>query len=288
MCGFITQVKKMDGTNFPPKMLYEIIVCIQMGLEMHGLHWKFFKDAEFHALKYTVDNEMKLRTRQGLSQAVKQADIITEEQEDFLWNCGLLGKDTPLQLFRTLLYVIGINLALRAGKEYQALCSIGKNSQLSFGVQNGQRIVYYQEDIGTKTNQGGLRHKKLTRKKVTIFPSENAARCPVSVIYKYHCKLPNNQKNDALYLRPRMDSAEKDVWYYDMPVGINKLQSVVKELCHEAGFTDNYTNHSLSSTSATHMYRAGIDEQTICEITGHRSNAIRAYKRTSDNLKCKA
>ena len=30
------------------------------------------------------------------------------------------------------------------------------------------------------------------------------------------------------------------------------------------------------------MYNCNVDEQLICEVTGHRSNAVRAYKRTSD------
>ncbi len=120
---------------------------------------------------------------------------------------------------------------------------------------------------------------------MTIFPSDNPAHCPISVIYKYHTKLPSNRKIDALYLQPRSDNKARDVWYCNMPIGINKLQSMVKEICEEAGFKGNYTNHSLRSMSATHMYRARIDEQTICEITGHRSNAVQVYKRTSETLK---
>ena len=34
LCAFITEVKKMDGADFPPRTLYEILVCLQMGLEM--------------------------------------------------------------------------------------------------------------------------------------------------------------------------------------------------------------------------------------------------------------
>ena len=35
------------------------------------------------------------------------------------------------------------------------------------------------------------------------------------------------------------------------------------------------------------MYGNEVDEQLICEVTGHRSNAVRGYKRTSDALKRK-
>ena len=47
-------------------------------------------------------------------------------------------------------------------------------------------------------------------------------------------------------------------------------------------FKGNFTSHSLRATSATRLYAQGIEEQKICEITGHRSTCVRAYKRTSD------
>ena len=33
MCRFITEVKNLDGSDFPPKTLYEIVVCVQFYLE---------------------------------------------------------------------------------------------------------------------------------------------------------------------------------------------------------------------------------------------------------------
>ncbi|XP_046554044.1 uncharacterized protein LOC124263442 [Haliotis rubra] len=51
-----------------------------------------------------------------------------------------------------------------------------------------------------------------------------------------------------------------------------------------AGFKGFFTNHSLRATTATRLYESGIDEQLIAERTGHRSSAIREYKRTSDQL----
>ena len=123
-------------------------------------------------------------------------------------------------------------------------------------------------------------------KTITIYPHPNRERCTVATLLKYHSRL--RRKCNALYLWPKCDSkCEDSVWYYDIPVGI-KLQTVVKDMCDEAGFQGHYSNHSLRSTSATRMYEAGIDEQTICEITGYRSNAVHAYKHTSEELKRKA
>ena len=58
---------------------------------------------------------------------------------------------------------------------------------------------------------------------------------------------------------------------------------MVKEVCKDAGLVGFYTNHSLRSTAATRMYHNNCSEQLIQEVTGHRSLAVRGYKRTSDD-----
>ncbi|CAC5371300.1 unnamed protein product [Mytilus coruscus] len=55
----------------------------------------------------------------------------------------------------------------------------------------------------------------------------------------------------------------------------------VKRLCTRIGLTGKRTNHSLRASSATRLYNAGIEEQRVAETTGHRSKAVRVYKRTS-------
>lgn len=92
---------------------------------------------------------------------------------------------------------------------------------------------------------------------------------------------PKTGKTDAFYLRPKKFPTES-VWFDDIPVGIHPLQGTVARLCKAAGITGYFTNHSLRATAATRLYSAGIDEQLISEKTGHRSLALRGFKRTSD------
>ena len=53
----------------------------------------------------------------------------------------------------------------------------------------------------------------------------------------------------------------------------------MKHFCKEAGFVGQYTNHSGKVTCATRLFKENIDEQLIKRQTGHRSDAVRAYKR---------
>ena len=55
----------------------------------------------------------------------------------------------------------------------------------------------------------------------------------------------------------------------------------VKQFCYEADFTENFTNHSGKFTCAASLFRSGVDGQLIMQQTGHRSDAVRAYKKPS-------
>ncbi|ESO94448.1 hypothetical protein LOTGIDRAFT_161138 [Lottia gigantea] len=223
---------------------------------------------------------MKELSRLGLGINTKKSEVITVEQEEILWSKGLLGESNPQQLLDTLLFLFGLHFALRAAQEHRNL-RFGMNTQLSVKYDlEGKKYLQYIEDV-SKTNQGGLDYRKVSPKMTRAYENSNPLRCPVRLYEKYIALRPKNGTVDAFYLRPKKMPCS-DVWYCDSPVGIHTIQSTVKRLCQSAGIIGNFSNHSLRATAATRLYQAGVDEQLITEKTGHRSNAVRAYKRTSD------
>ena len=72
------------------------------------------------------------------------------------------------------------------------------------------------------------------------------------------------------------------MWYTLQARGKHKIEGVVAKLCDRAGFSGKRTNHSARASAASNLYEQGIDEQLIQEKTGHRSVAVRSYKRTSN------
>ena len=93
---------------------------------------------------------------------------------------------------------------------------------------------------------------------------------------------PPNRPDNAFYLRPRPGKVpDNEPWYTCQPVRKETLAAIIGNLCAAAGFQGYYTNHSLRASAATRLYAAGVDEQLVCEKTGHRSNAVKTYKRTS-------
>ena len=57
---FLSEIKKVDGGEYPGKTLYDILICLQFHLETIGLGWKLLNDKTFKDVKFTLDNLMKL------------------------------------------------------------------------------------------------------------------------------------------------------------------------------------------------------------------------------------
>ena len=71
----------------------------------------------------------------------------------------MLGCKNPQQLLETVVFLVGLNCALRAGKEHRVLCSIGFNSQFEWMRDDVSDVFFlrFTEDIGLKTNKGGIK-----------------------------------------------------------------------------------------------------------------------------------
>ena len=117
---FMREVKKMDGTDYPPNTVRELIIMIQMYLHENGKFWKLLDEDAIATLRNVVDNTMKERHSAGLG-VRKSSDIISLEHEDRMFNQGILGDDSPLKLLRTMIYMMGMHCALRGGVEHSNL-----------------------------------------------------------------------------------------------------------------------------------------------------------------------
>ena len=144
---FIFQIRKNDGSEFPPDTLHHIVSGIQRYLRWNGNPGiDLFKDACFADFRMCLDSEMKRLQRAGLGSQKKKAEPLTEDEEELLWNKDLLGCKTPQALVDTILFMNGVYFALRSGSEHRQLRS--EPCQIQVIEVEGQRsYLKYTEDI---------------------------------------------------------------------------------------------------------------------------------------------
>ena len=140
LCHFITEVKKINGDDFPGKTLYHIVVCIQFHLEFLSFAFKIINDPAFKDLKFTLDNTMKAQVSQEIGLTVKRVEVFSAMDEDLLWSIGMLGMDNPDQLLSTVIFFMGKGFALCTGKEHRALHGLGFSSQFKFMTDSDGEI----------------------------------------------------------------------------------------------------------------------------------------------------
>ena len=109
----VREVKKIDGNEYPPNMLRELVIIIQMYLHENSVFWKLLDQPQFLPLCNVVHNTMKERHTAGLGVRCS-SDIISLDNEDKLFNKGVcvLGDSNPEQLLKTVIYMIGMHCAL--------------------------------------------------------------------------------------------------------------------------------------------------------------------------------
>ena len=91
----MNEVKKLDGSDFPPCTLKDIILGIQFCLEMEGYFWCLIDDDSFKSVHFILDNLMMKCTNSGLGNYVCQAQVLSYNDEELMWQMGILESDIP-------------------------------------------------------------------------------------------------------------------------------------------------------------------------------------------------
>ena len=115
---FILEVRRVDGQTYPPNSLYSICCGLMRFIREVKPEINLFKDPQFSGLQTNLDSEMKRLCSQGVHVGVKRkrAEPISIEEEEILWEKGLLSEDSPKD---TMIYLCGVLFALRSGQEHE-------------------------------------------------------------------------------------------------------------------------------------------------------------------------
>ena len=201
---FVVEARKKDGNEYPANTLHHIITGIMRDLRWHGIHVDFFKDPEFADIRSTLDSEMKRIQASGIGSRPKQAEIILEEEEELLWQKGLLGDSSPQVLLDTMVFCCGLFFALRSGSEHRSLRH--SPCQIQVFERHGERAyLEYTEDL-SKNHPGGLKGCRVKQKIVRHHANtSHQERCFVRLFKRYRQLCPAGTPPHAFYLQALSD-----------------------------------------------------------------------------------
>lgn len=96
--------------------------------------------------------------------------------------------------------------------------------------------------------------------------------------------LPNLTSLGHPVLDPTEALQGKKTWYSETPVGVNKINSFLKNMTVEAGLSTtskHFTNHSIRKTTVEKLQIAGVLNDNIASITGHKNEkSLKDYAET--------
>ena len=103
---------------------------------------------------------------------MKHAEVISKNDEQRLWESGVMGVDDPKALQNAVFYTVGKMLCLRGGVEHLAL----KLSQLQRKTQPDHYV--YTENV-SKNRNGSFKQLHVQSKTVPVYACPEAGvKCP--------------------------------------------------------------------------------------------------------------
>ncbi|XP_046574535.1 uncharacterized protein LOC124282569 [Haliotis rubra] len=183
------------------------------------------------------------------------------------------SSDSPLLLQ----YKVFVEIMLHFGRRGRENLSVLRISDLAVTTDaDGDMYVYMTRDEQTKNHQedGGRAQGRMYEKK-------DDPRCPVRTFIKYIRRL--NKDCPKLFQQPNSEMENGNL-YHGVPLGHNRLGSMMATLSTKAGLSQKYTNHSLRATTVHVLDSAQVPSRHIMTVTGHKAEtSLKTYTGFTDD-----
>lgn len=278
---FIFEIRRKDGSEYPGNTLYNIVCGLSRFIKTQRPDCNIMdkENINFNQFIACLDGRMKDLTTRGVGTTRRSADPISASDESIMWNCGAFSLTDGKGLLRTVYFYNSKVFGLRACDEHRKLSL----EQITFGNDSDGEYVQFQ-GRGNKVFSGGIRDRKTSDKCIKQYDTPDNERSVFKIIKEYvSCLHRANIFSGPFYRRPLDNIIPKQPRFSVAPVGVNAIRQLLPKAASLAGIQGNITAHSGKVTCATSLFQKNIDEQLIMSRTGHRSTAVRIYKRKCSN-----
>ena len=232
------EARSKDGRIYPPASLQGLFFAILRAMrQKNPLAPNFMsrKDLRFKALHDKLDGAF-LDHEEHASGAQKRLSThmtsITPEQENQLWEQGILGTDSPFKLLRAVFYYMSRVFFIKGATKHRYL----RFSQFKRET-NPDRYTYVAAESGPKNKKPhGI---QMNSNFSPVYHANPAAgeRCLVYLLDLYISKLPDNAFEEGIFYHRPLAFVPKDVscpWYGPSAVGLERLRVMAREIFNSA------------------------------------------------------
>ena len=275
---FLLAVRKKNGEEYEPTTLRGFISSVERYLKKHRYCESVVTGQSFARTRGTLRSKQKQLKRDGKGNKPFEAASLTKEEIEMLYSSGAFGCNSPQALINTLWYNNCLHFGLRGWKEQRDLkwgdVLLKKDTE-------GKEYHEYNTERQTKTRTG---ENPMNRRSIKPRMFENLSagpeRNPVFLYKLYKAKRPESYMNNnaPFYLGVKHANASKaDLtglkWFKPQPMGVNKLNSLMKDCAQLAGIGKDkrVTNHSARETLVQKLQDNNIPPTQMVQITGHKN-----------------
>ena len=230
---------------------------------------------EFARVRETLAMKQRQLKREGKGNLPNKSEPLTDEDLNQLWDTHQLGSSTPDSILQTLWLYNTVHFGLRSCQEHRDMCwgdvSLKRDD-------NGHEYLQFCERQ-TKT-RSGENPKDVRVVKPRLWANiKNPDQCPVKIYKIYAEKRPTNfsSPEHPFYIAATAvhQPSPRDIWFKRNPVGINKLGSMMKWMCKQAGLNPDkkLSNHSARKYLVQKLNDNNVPANQIMQISGHKNIA---------------
>ena len=257
-------VRRKDGLLYEP----DTLSSFQRSIDRHltkDLHnpYSIIHDTQFAPSREKLKASRKFLKGKG----AEPVDVAEVEQ---MWQQGALGASDPVTLQQMIWWLISTQMGTRGCDEHH---------KFKFGDFQLKKA----SDGTGETEKSTNADTRVFKPKMWATP-DRPERCPVRIFQQYVDRRPPEmcQEDSPFYLSINHKHKPGSYWYKKLPLGIHKVDGMMKNLAKDGSLTGKKTNHSARKTQVQTLCAANVADSAVMQLSGHKSvQSLNHYKRPS-------
>ncbi|CAH3152537.1 unnamed protein product [Porites lobata] len=290
ICEFIISVRTKDGKDYEPSSLRSLLASFERHLKKNSYSASIVNDLVFEKTRKVLMSKQKELKKKGKGNKPNASIALTSDELNTLYEKGLLGTRNPEALLNTLWLNNTMHFGLRGCKEHRDMC--WGDVKLKETADGKEYFEFNERQTKTRTGSDCRDIRAMPPK---MFATDGSEKDSIVVYKLYAQKRPEKMNEDdfPFYLafnnNLKAESLQTKEWFKAGPVGINKLNGLMKTMAQKAGINnERHRNHSGRKTMIQTLSENDIPPTHIAQLSGHKNlKSIENYSKVSTKQQMK-